>query len=162
MRFGILRHQIHLFFGASGTDHIAQRLFIHGEEANRSAILRRHVANGGAVSQAQLGKARSVEFDKFAHHALFAQHLRDRQHQVGGGGAIGQRAGQFKANHLGQQHVNRLPQHDGFGLNTAHTPAQHAQSVNHRGVAIGPHQRIGIGNGRTVVGRAHDALGQKF
>ena len=52
---------------------------------------------------------------------------------------------QLEANHLRQQHCHRLAQHGRFRLNSAHAPAQHAQAVDHGGVAVGADQRIRIG-----------------
>ena len=60
---------------------------------------------------------------ELAHHARLAQDLRDGQHQVGGGGAGRQLAGQFEADHLGHQHVQRLAEHHRLGLDAAHAPA---------------------------------------
>ena len=39
------------------------------------------------------GDAGAVELDELADHAVLAQHLGDREHQVGGGRALGQLAG---------------------------------------------------------------------
>ena len=49
------------------------------------------------------------------------------------------------ADHLRDQHRDRLAQHGGLGLDSADAPAQHAQAVDHRGVRIGADQRVGIG-----------------
>jgi hypothetical protein len=84
--------------------------------------------------------ARSV-----VHHALLAEHLRDRQHQVRRRCAFGQAAVELEADDLGKQHVDRLSQHAGLGLDAAHAPAQHPEAVDHGGVAVGAHQRVGIG-----------------
>ena len=84
----------------------------------------------------------SEELDELADHAVLAQHLHNGQHQVGGGGALGQFAGQVEADHLGHQHVDGLAQHGGLGLDTADTPAQNAQAVDHGGVAVGAHQGV--------------------
>ena len=55
----------------------------------------------------------------------------------------GKFAAEFEADHLGGEHVERLAEHDGLGLDAADAPAQHAQAVDHRGMAIGAHERIG-------------------
>jgi hypothetical protein len=49
-------------------------------------------------------QAVAEELDELADHAVLAQHLGDGQHQVGGGGALGQLAGQLEADHLRDQH----------------------------------------------------------
>ena len=63
---------------------------------------------------------------------------------------------------LGGEHVQRLAEHDGLGLDAADAPAQHAQAVDHRGMAIGADQRIGKRDRPRVVFAQEDALGQVF
>jgi hypothetical protein len=84
------------------------------------------VARSGSARFVQAG---AVEFDEFADHALAAQHLRDGQHEIGGGGALGQLAGQAEADHVGDQHGDRLAEHGGLGLDAADAPAEHAQPL---------------------------------
>src|SRR6218665_3015918 len=57
--------------------------------------------------------------------------------------------------HSGREKVHRLAQHRGLGLEAAHAPAAHADAVDHRGVAVGADQRIGIMN--AVSGLMHAA-----
>ena len=52
-------------------------------------------------------------------------------------------AGELHADDFGQQHVNRLAEHHAFGLDAADAPADDAQAVDHRRVAIGADERIG-------------------
>ena len=82
------------------------------------------VARSATLSALRPG---AVEFDELAHHALLAQHLRDGEHQVGRGAAFVQFAVQLESDHRRQQHGNRLAQHAGFGFDSAHAPAEHAQ-----------------------------------
>ena len=89
---------------------------------------------------------------------MLAQHLSDRQHQIGRRRALGQLAGEAHADHLRQEHADRLPEHGGFGLDPADAPAQAAESVDHRGVRIGADQGVGI---RLAV-RGHDHAREKF
>jgi hypothetical protein len=42
----------------------------------------------------------------------------------------------------------RLAEHRGLGLDAADAPAEHGQAVDHRGVAVGADQRVGIGDDR--------------
>ena len=37
-----------------------------------------------------------------------------------------------------------MPQHGSFGFNAAYTPSDHTKSVDHRGVRIGSHKRVGV------------------
>ena len=77
---------------------------------------------------------------------MLAQHLRHGQDQVGGGDPLTQFAGQLKTHHVGDQHRDRLSEHRRLGFYAADAPAQHAKAVNHGGMRVGAHQRIGIGN----------------
>ena len=75
---------------------------------------------------------------------MLAEYLGDGQDQVGGGAALAQFAVQFESDHRRQQHGDRLPEHTGLGLDSAHAPSQHAQAVDHGGVRIRAHHRIRI------------------
>ena len=124
---------------AAGAAQITQRLIIRWKEAACSAVLRRHVGNCGAVGQRHSAKSRPKKFHKLVYNTFGAQHLRDRQHQIGGSDAFAQLALQFEPNHLRRHNVQRLAEHDGLGFNAAHAPAQHTQPVNHGGVRVGAH-----------------------
>ena len=130
---------------APGKRQVAQGFSVDGKEAAGGAVFRRHVADGGAVGQRQMIQAGAVKFHELADHALLAQHLGHGQHQIGRGCALAQLAAQPQAHHFGDQHRHRLAQHGGLGLDPAHAPAQHGQAVDHGGMAVGAHQRVGIG-----------------
>ena len=72
----------------------------------------------------------------------------------------GQLAAEFEADHLRGKHVERLAEHDRLGLDAADAPAQHAQAVDHRRVAIGADERIGEGDGAGLVLAEEHDLGQ--
>jgi hypothetical protein len=55
-----------------------------------------------------------------------------------------QLAFQVHADHIGCQHEYRLAEHACLGFNAADTPADHADAVDHRGVAVGADQRIRV------------------
>ena len=131
---------------AAGAAQVGEGDGVHREEAHGGAVLRRHVGDGRPVGQGELVQAGAVELDELLDDALLAQHLRHRQHQVGGGGALGQLAGQLEADDLGDQHVVRLSEHHRLSLDAAHAPAEHAQAVDHRRVRVGAHQRVGVGD----------------
>jgi hypothetical protein len=84
--------------------------------------------------------------------------LRDGENQIGGGGAFGEFAVEFEADHLRRDHVNRLAEHAGFGFDSADAPADDAQAVDHGGVAVGADEAVGKGRRR----RDHDDLGEIF
>ena len=52
---------------------------------------------------------------------------------------------QAEADHLGQEHGERLAEHRSFGLDAADAPAEHGEAVDHGGVAVGADERVGIG-----------------
>ncbi len=78
-----------------------------------------------AIGERQVVEARPEELDELVHHALLAQHLGDRQHEVGRGHAFLQRAGDLEADHFREQHRLGLAEHGGLGLDAADAPAEH-------------------------------------
>ena len=130
---------------AAGGLEILHGVAIDGEEAAGGAILGRHVGDGGAILHRQMVEAVAVVFDELLHHAALAQHLRAGEHEVGGGHAFLELALEAEADHLGDHHGHRLSQHGGFRLDAAHAPAEHAQRVDHGGVAVGADAGVGIG-----------------
>ena len=68
----------------------------------------------------------------------------DGEHDVGGGDVGIQSAGYPVAHHLRQGHGDGLAQHDGLGLDSAHAPADHAQTVDHGGVTVCAHHTVGV------------------
>ena len=86
----------------------------------------------------------------------FLQHLRHGEDEVGRGRAFLQRARKPHADHFRQHHRDRLAQHRRLGLDPADAPAQHRKPVDHRRMAVGADQRVGIGDGlAALVGRPH-------
>ena len=89
---------------------------------------------------------------------MLAQHLGDRQHHVGGGGAGRDLAGQLEADDPRDEHRHRLAEHGRLGLDAADAPAQHAEAVDHGGVRVGADAAC---PGRPEpVPRGHDHAGQ--
>ncbi|MNM64367.1 hypothetical protein D3C81_757600 [compost metagenome] len=152
--------QFNCRFRAAGQAQVIEGNLVDREEAAGGAVFRCHVGDGGAVRQWQVGQTVAVEFDEFADHAFFAQHLRHGQHQVGGGDAFTQLAGQLEADHFGDQHRHRLAEHGRLGLDAAHAPAQHAQAVDHGGVRVGADQGVGEGVGAPVFFTGPDGAAQ--
>ena len=84
------------------------------------------------------------ELDELADHAVLAQQLGDREHEIGRRRALRHRAGQADAQHLRDQHRARLAEHRGLRLDAADAPADHAEAVDHRRVRIGADQRVRV------------------
>ena len=81
---------------------------------------------------------------------MCAQHLRNREHDVGGGCASGDFTLQLEANNTRDQHRNRLAKHGCFGFNTTDAPAKHAETVDHCGVRVSADASVGVGHLRAV------------
>jgi hypothetical protein len=137
----------------AGEAEVVDRHPVDGEDAAGGAVLGRHVGDRRAVGERQAGEARAVELDEFAHHALLPQHLGDAEHEVGRRRALGELAGQPEADHLRQEHRDRLAEHRRLGLDAADAPAQDPQAVDHRGVRVGADQGVRIGPGRPGAAR---------
>ena len=102
--FAVRFHQRDFIITTPGQTHITECDLIRREETTGCSVLRRHIGNCSAVSQRQLRQAVTPEFNKFAHHAVFAQHLCHSQHQVSGGDPFAQTTGQLKPDHIRDQH----------------------------------------------------------
>ena len=75
---------------------------------------------------------------------MLSQHLGDDQHEICRRGPFGERTTQFESDDFRHQHIDWLPQHDSFGFDPADAPADHSQAVDHRGMAVGSNQTVGI------------------
>ena len=77
-----------------------------------------------------------------------------------------QLAGQLEADDFGQQHRQRLAEHRRLRLDAPDAPAEHGQAVDHRRVAVGADQRVGIGDldrlAAELLLRGPDGLGEIF
>jgi hypothetical protein len=113
---------------------VAERLDVDREDRARGAHLGGHVPDRRPVGEREVRQPGPPELDELPHHAPLAQHLRDGQDEVGGGGALRQLAGELEAHHLRNQHRDRLAEHGRLRLDSAHAPAQHAEPVDHRRV----------------------------
>ena len=143
---------------AAGEAQVAQRLVVDREDRAGRAVLGAHVADRGAVGQRHRADAGAVELDELADHAVLAQHLGDREDEVGGGRAVGQLAVELEADDAGDEHADRLAEHRRLGLDAADAPAQHAEAVDHRGVRVGADQRVGVGEPVAVEDDAGEVL----
>jgi hypothetical protein len=71
-----------------------------------------------------------------------AQQLGDRQDEVGRGCAFAQGSAQPEADHLRDEHRQRLADHGCLRLDAADTPAEHTDAVDHRRVRVGSDERV--------------------
>ena len=130
----------------AGEGHVAQRLLVDREDRTGRAVLGRHVADRRPVGQRHVADAGAVELDELPDDAVPTQALGHGEHEVGGGGALGQRALQAEAEHVRDEHRQGLAQHRRLGLDAAHAPAQHAEAVDHRRVRVGADERVRVGD----------------
>ena len=162
MLFAVGFDQGDLFRLTARKSQVRECLGVDREEAHRRTILGGHVGDGCSIGDAQAGETRAVEFDKLSDHAFLAQHLCDRQHQIGGGCALAQAPVQAKTDNFRNEHRGRLAEHGGFGFDAANAPAEHTERVHHRGVRVGAHHRIGVSFPAAAVGHRANDPGQVF
>ena len=144
---------------AAGELQVAQRLGVDREDRAGRAELRRHVADRRPVGEPEGGEPGAEELDELRDHAPLAQHLGHGEDEVGGRRPLGQLAGELEAEHLRQQHRDRLAEHRRLGLDPADAPAEHAEAVDHRRVGVGADQRVGVGERLVLAAAAVDDLG---
>ena len=154
LRLAIGGDQRNLRGGPGGIGEIAQRIVVDREEAAGRAVFGRHVADGGAIGDREIGEARAEIFHELADHAALAQHLRDREHEIGGRHPFLELAGELHADDFRQQHRIGLTEHGRLRLDAADAPAEHGEAVDHGGVGVGADQRVRIGD----VDRGHLAV----
>lgn len=128
----------------TGLSQICQRIHVHREITNSRSIFRTHITDRCPIGDAQLGHTRSEKFHKLSNDSHLAQILGDRQHQIRRRGQHTQLADQLVADHFGQQHRNRLTQHNGLRLNATDAPSHHAQSIDHGRVRVRSHNGVRI------------------
>ena len=158
LRLEVGLERLDLGIGAAGALEVVDGLVVDREEAHGGAVFRGHVGDRRAVGQGQRRGAFAEELDELAHHLGLAQHLGDGEHQVGGGDRLVEFALQVNADHVRGQEVHGLAQHAGLGLDAAHAPADHADAVDHGGVAIGAHQCVRVIDAVLAVHAAGEVL----
>ncbi len=139
---------------ASGQPEVRERLLVDREEAARRAVLGRHVPERRAVSDRKRRDAVAEVLDELSDDTGLPKDLRDRQHQVGRGCALGELTLEAEADDLRHEHRYGLAEHRRLGLDPAHAPAEHAEPVDHRRVRVGADERVGE---RKAVARLDDA-----
>ena len=72
----------------------------------------------------------------------------------------GQLAGQLEADDAGDEHRHGLAEHGRLGLDAADAPAEDAQAVDHRGVGVGAHAGVGVGDDLVALLAREDHAGQ--
>ena len=122
---------------------VVQCLLINGEESDGGAIFRCHIGHGCPISQGERIQPGAEELHELLNDTHLAKYLRDRKHQVGCRAAFRQVTCQSHADDIRGDHDDRLSQHGRLGLNASNPPTEDAQSIDHRGVGICAHHRVG-------------------
>ncbi len=144
--------------GAAGSFEVGYRLLVDREKPHGRPVFGSHVGDRGAVRDRKAGRAYTEKLDELADHLFPAQQLGQRQHQIGGRHAAAQLSLEFDPDHVRGQKVDRLAQHRCLGLDAADAPADHADAVDHGGVAVGSDQRIRKVNAIALVHPARQVL----
>ena len=160
LRLGVGLDERDLLVAAPGEAEVVEGDVVDGEHGGGRAELGAHVADGRAVRERHRCHTRSVELDELADDAVLAQHLGDGQHDIGGGHAGRDRAGELEADDLRDEHRHGLTEHRGLGLDAADAPPEHTEAVHHRGVRVGADAGVGVGTQHTTHGAVVDDLGE--
>ncbi len=105
-----------------------------------SAAMLAMVARSGSR---QMLHRRTAEFDHRREHVGTAQKSGQREHDVGAHHAGARRADEAAADDARHRQADRLPEHRGRRLDAADAPAEHAEPVDHRRVAVHPDEAVG-------------------
>lgn len=84
----------------------------------------------------------SVEFDELADNTSLPEHLDAGQDEISGSSVLWKASSESEADNLWEDHGNGLTQHNGLGFNTADTPSNNTETIDHGGVRIGTNNRI--------------------
>ena len=106
-----------------------------------SGLMLAIVARSGSVELAHAG---SEILDELVHHLVAAQRLRDGEDDVGRGDAGPRLAGEPAADDLRNQHRHRLAERARAAFEAADAPAEDAEAVDHRRMAVHAEHRVRI------------------
>ena len=149
---------------AAGEAKVGEGFCVDREDAAGGTVLWGHVGDGGAVCKGECLDAGAVELDELADDALLAEGLGYGEDEVGGGGALFERAGEAEADDLRDQHRDGLAEHGSLSLNAADAPAEDAKAIDHGGVRVRADEGVWVGKDQAVrAGRSgEDDAGEVF
>ncbi len=157
---GVGLDELDLTLVAAGEAQVVDGDLVDREHRSSRAELGAHVADRRTVGQRHSADSLTVELDELADHTVLAEHVGDREHDVGGGHTGGDLTGELETEDARNEHRDRLAEHRGLRFDAAHTPAEHAEAVDHRRVRVGADERVGVGAGDAVDLAGHDDAGQ--
>jgi hypothetical protein len=76
----------------------------------------------------------------------FPKQCSNSENQISSGSLRWKLSSQFEADNLGQDHRDLLSEHDGLSFDTADTPSDDSETINHGGVTVGTNDRVGVKN----------------
>ncbi len=142
---GVVLDQCEVRLLAPGEAEVVERHLVDGEHGAGRPVLGAHVADGGPRLEGQRGHPRPEALDERPDHAVVAQQLGHREHDVGCRDPRLGFARNAQAHDRRQQHGEGLAQHGRLRLYAAHAPAEHAQAVDHHGVRVRADQAVAVG-----------------
>ena len=146
LRLGIGGNQRDLRGRPAGIGEIAQRIVVDREEAAGRAVFGRHVADGGAIRDRQIGEPgpeNSTNLPTTPRLRSICVTVSTRSVAVTPSLSLPVK---LHADHFRQQHGIGLAEHGRFRLDAADAPAEHREAIDHGGVRIGADQRVRIGD----------------
>lgn len=135
-------NHINLSLWSSCNLKIVHSLLIDREVTHSRSVLGGHICDGRPVCQSERLDSWPVELNELAYDSSFSKHFDAGQHEVSGCGVLGQRPSESETNDLWQDHGNCLTKHNRFSFNTADTPANNTESIDHGCVGVCAHHRI--------------------
>ncbi len=129
-----------------GESEVLERPRVHGEVRGRGPVLGAHVRQGRPIGDREGGQTGSEELHEPADDPVRAEHLGQREDEIGRGRARGELPRHAHADHIRLRQERRLPQHRRLRLDPAHAPPEDAEAVHHRRVGVGAHQGVREGH----------------
>ncbi|MDR6099168.1 hypothetical protein QE454_002787 [Microbacterium sp. SORGH_AS454] len=158
--FGVRLDQGDGLLVATGQTQVLERDVVDGEHRGGGAELGAHVSDGGAVGERNRGHTLAVELHELSDDAVLAQHVGDREHDVGRGHARGDLTAELEADDARDEHRHGLAEHGRLGFDAADAPTENAQAVDHGGVRVGADTGVGVRTQHAVDGAVVDDLGE--
>ena len=159
---GVLFDQLNLLVRTAGELEVVDGDVVDGEHGGGRTEFGAHVADRGAVGQRNGSNAFAVELNELADNTVLAEHVGDRQNDVGSGHAGGDFALELKADDARNEHGDGLAEHCCFCFDAAHAPAEHTEAVDHGGVGVGADEGVGVSAGHAADFAGHDDTCQVF
>ena len=138
---------------SAGQLQVAQGLVVHRPVRGGRTVLGTHVRERRPIRELERRAPVPEELDEPADHPVLAEHLREREDQVGRGGSRRERAPDPNAHDQRRRQEHRLAEHRRLRLDPAHPPPEDAEPVHHRRVGVRPDERVR--KGETVLERDH-------